>query len=76
MALAPDYAMRKLGREPREQVRRHVSLCPHCGPLFQKMRIVVQEGRLVARASHSRALVSKQDDLRERGGQHSVSLLL
>lgn len=42
MALAPDYAMGKLGAELRDQVRRHVSQCPHCRPLFRKMGIVVQ----------------------------------
>jgi hypothetical protein len=45
MALAPDYAMGKVGLELRGQVRRHVSLCPHCKPLFQRMGIVVQGGR-------------------------------
>jgi hypothetical protein len=42
IALAQDYAAGKLDDAQHEQVRRHVSLCPHCKPLFQKMGIVVQ----------------------------------
>lgn len=42
IALAPDYAMGKLRPELRDQVRRHVSQCPHCKPLFAKMGMVVQ----------------------------------
>jgi hypothetical protein len=44
IALAQDYAAEKLDDAQHEQVRRHVSLCPHCKPLFQKMGIVVQAG--------------------------------
>jgi hypothetical protein len=44
MALAPDYVMGRLGPERSEQVHRHVSRCPHCQPLFEKMGIVVHDG--------------------------------
>jgi hypothetical protein len=45
IALAQDYAAGKLPAAQHDQIRRHVSSCPHCKPLFQKMGIVVQEGR-------------------------------
>jgi hypothetical protein len=42
IALAPDYAAGKLSADLREQVRRHVSQCPHCKPQFRAMGIVVR----------------------------------
>ncbi|MHB1557004.1 MAG: zf-HC2 domain-containing protein [Isosphaeraceae bacterium] len=57
MALAPDYAMGKLQPALHDQVHQHVSRCPHCKPLFQKMGIVVQE-RHPTRATISRQVRS------------------
>jgi hypothetical protein len=35
--LAKDYGADKLKDPLRDQVKRHVARCPHCGPLFKEM---------------------------------------
>ncbi|MDE2506423.1 MAG: zf-HC2 domain-containing protein [Planctomycetota bacterium] len=75
VALAPDYQMGKLRPDLREQVRRHVSLCPHCKPLFDKMGIVVEAGSsLNVFGAISPSITVRSNPNRAYAGDHSHPL--